>query len=210
MEMHSSNLHIYLDIDKWALFCAKFVMKSNLILQHYNMKEGLAELILSIHRQITGLDLIVIFQHPSPSNNPVLHDVLIEGTLECMSMCAMNIVTSLHFIYNWHLNRKCWKKNELKELIIQECSSSLLSSLSIISDRCISIDDTLLVDQPLHRIVPHKGWALIIRITWNALANCLKDTMNNDPLEMESYPIEVVKHMKEDKEVLVFCYAMHQ
>jgi hypothetical protein len=51
MEMHSSNLHICLDMDKWMLFCAKFAMKylfrkkSNPILQHFNMKEGLAELL---------------------------------------------------------------------------------------------------------------------------------------------------------------------
>ncbi len=49
MEMHSSNLHICLNINKRTLFCTKFAMKylfrkkSHLILQHYNMKEGLAQ-----------------------------------------------------------------------------------------------------------------------------------------------------------------------
>jgi hypothetical protein len=43
IEMHSCNLHICLDIDKHALFCAKFAIsylfrkKGNIILQHYNM-----------------------------------------------------------------------------------------------------------------------------------------------------------------------------
>jgi hypothetical protein len=44
----------------------------NLILQHYDMKEELAKLLSSIHRWITWLDLIVIFQLPLPSKDPVL------------------------------------------------------------------------------------------------------------------------------------------
>ncbi len=72
MEMHSSNFHICLDINKQALSCAKFEIKylfrkkPHLILQHYTMKEGLAELLLLNHQRITWLELIVIFQHPSP------------------------------------------------------------------------------------------------------------------------------------------------
>ncbi len=164
--------------------------------------------------------MIVIFQHPSSSNDPVLRDVLIKGTLECMSVCAMYIVACVHFIYDRCHNRKCWKKNEVKELIIQKCSLSLLSSLSIMSDRCISIDDTLLVDHSLHEIVSCRGWALMKQgdeRSFSVYKNILECTNplfggHNEywTLEMKSYPIEVVKHMKEDKEVLAFFYAMHQ
>jgi hypothetical protein len=58
MEMHSNNLHVCLDIDKRALYCAKFVIKylfrkkSNIIIQHYNIKEGLSFLLHKIHRHI--------------------------------------------------------------------------------------------------------------------------------------------------------------
>ncbi len=51
MEMHSWDLHVCLDIDKRALFCAKFAMrypfrkKGNAILQHYNMNEGLSHIL---------------------------------------------------------------------------------------------------------------------------------------------------------------------
>jgi hypothetical protein len=95
MEMHSSNLHICLNINKGTLFCEKIAMKyllrkkSNLILQHYNMKEGLAQLITTIHTKIPSVDLIVLFQHPSPSIDPVVRDVVIGGTMECMSMCMI-------------------------------------------------------------------------------------------------------------------------
>ncbi len=87
MEMHNSNLHIYLDINKRTLFCAKFSMKylfrskSNLILQHYNMKEGLAQLIMTIHTKMPSVHLIALFQHPSPSIDPLVRDVLMEGTI---------------------------------------------------------------------------------------------------------------------------------
>jgi len=51
MEMHSSDLHVCIDIDKRALFCAKFAMsylfrkKGNVIIQHYNIKEGLSHIL---------------------------------------------------------------------------------------------------------------------------------------------------------------------
>ncbi len=130
MEMHSSNLHICLDMNKRALFCAKSAMKylfrkkSNIILQHYNMKEGLAQLITTIHTKIPSVDLIILFQHPPPSIDPLVRDILIEGTMECMSMCMMDIVSSVHFVYDWYPNRNCWNMNELKSLVIRESSLS--------------------------------------------------------------------------------------
>jgi hypothetical protein len=84
MEMHSNNLYVCLDIDKRALYCAKFAMKylfrkkSNVIVQHYNIKEGLLFLLHKIHRHIKSyVGIVVLFQHPSPRNNPVVWDVLI-------------------------------------------------------------------------------------------------------------------------------------
>jgi hypothetical protein len=136
MEMHSSNLHMSLNINKRALFCAKFAMKylfrkkSNLILQHYNMKEGLAQLTTKIQIQIPSVNLIALFQHPSPSIDPVVRDVLIGGTMECMSMCIMDIVSSFHFVYIRHSNRNIWNINELESLIIQESSLSHLLALT--------------------------------------------------------------------------------
>jgi hypothetical protein len=58
MEMHSNNLYVCLDIDKRALYSVKFAMKylfrkkSNIIVQHYNIKEGLSFLLHKIHRHI--------------------------------------------------------------------------------------------------------------------------------------------------------------
>jgi hypothetical protein len=51
MEIHSSDLHVCIDINKRALFCAKFAMsylfrkKGNVIIQHYNIKEGLSHIL---------------------------------------------------------------------------------------------------------------------------------------------------------------------
>jgi hypothetical protein len=67
------------------------------------MKEGLAQLITKIHANISSFDLIVLFQHPSPSIDPVVRDVLIGGTIEWMIMCMMDKVSSVN--YDWHPNR---------------------------------------------------------------------------------------------------------
>jgi hypothetical protein len=54
MEMHSCDLHICLDIDKRALFGAKFAIsylfrkKGNMIFQHYNMNKGLSNIVTQI------------------------------------------------------------------------------------------------------------------------------------------------------------------
>ncbi len=61
MEMHSDNLYVCLNIDKRTLYCAKFAMKylfrkkSNVIVQHFNIKEGLSFLLHKIHRHIPSL-----------------------------------------------------------------------------------------------------------------------------------------------------------
>jgi hypothetical protein len=167
MEMHSSNLHICLNINKHALLCAKFVMKylfrkkSNLILQHYNIKEGLIQLSTTIHTKIPSVDLVVIFQHPSLSIDPVVRDALIGRTMWCMSMCMIDIVSNVHFIYDWHSNRNCWNINELKSLVIQESNSSHLLALTYTEDIKISIDDTLLADHPIIGIASCRGGALM-------------------------------------------------
>jgi hypothetical protein len=59
MEMHSCYLRIYLDIDKCALFCAKFAIsylfrkKANIILQHYSMNKGLSNIVTQIQEKLT-------------------------------------------------------------------------------------------------------------------------------------------------------------
>jgi hypothetical protein len=78
MEMHSCNLYICLDIDKRALFCAKFSMrylfrkKGNIILQHYNMNKGLSTILTQIQEKLTTVELIVLFQHPNPSEKRIV------------------------------------------------------------------------------------------------------------------------------------------
>jgi hypothetical protein len=101
MEVHSNDLYVCLDIDKHALYCAKFAMKylfrkkSNIIDQHYNIKEGLSFLLHKIHRHIpSSVEIVVLFQHRSPRNNPVVRDVLIQGAMNCCKMCIRKIVSN--------------------------------------------------------------------------------------------------------------------
>ncbi len=101
MEVHSCNLHICLDIDKRALFCAKFAMrylfrkKGNIILQHFNMNEGLSHIFTQhIREKLPTVELLVMFKHPNPSEKRIVCKVLIKGIIECLKICFMEIHTT--------------------------------------------------------------------------------------------------------------------
>jgi hypothetical protein len=159
MEMHSCDLHICLDIDKRALFCAKLAMrylfrkKSNVILQHYNMNEGLSHILTQIREKLPTVELIVLFQHPNPSEKRIFWDVLITGIMECLEMCFMTIVESFHFVYDWHLNKNSWNVNELKTIIMDNSNIKLLECLNFSGNRSITIQDSSLVNHPLQGVV---------------------------------------------------------
>ncbi len=165
MEMHSSDLHVCIDISKCALFCAKFAMsyllrkKGNVIIQHYNIKEGLSHILKKIREMLPSIKLIVLFQHPNPSANSIVQNVLITGMLECMEMCFIEIVSSVQFVYYWHPNRNCWDINELKSIIMQKGDINLLLCLIFSNDRSIAIQVTTLVDHPTQGLVKRRGWA---------------------------------------------------
>ncbi len=78
MEIHSSDLHVCIDINKRALFCAKFAVsylfrkKGNVIIQHYNINEGLSHILKKIRERLPSIELIVLFQHPNPSANSIV------------------------------------------------------------------------------------------------------------------------------------------
>jgi hypothetical protein len=117
MEMYSCNLHICLDIDKRALFCAKFAVrcpfrtKGNVIFQHNNMNEELSHILTQIPEKLPTVELIVLFQHPNPSEKRIACNVLIKDIMECLEMCFMEIVASVHCVYEWHPKKNCWNDN---------------------------------------------------------------------------------------------------
>jgi hypothetical protein len=149
--MHSCNLHIYLDISKCALFCAKFSVrylfrkKGNVILQHYNMNEGLSHILTQIQEKLHTVELIVLFQHQNPSEKRIVCNVLIKGIMEC---CFMEIVASVHFVYDWHPKKNCWNVNELKTLIMDNSNNKLLGCPNFSDDKSITIQDSSLDDHP--------------------------------------------------------------
>ncbi len=145
MEMHSSscNPHICLDIDKRALFCAKFAVryllrkKGNVIIQHYNKNEGLSPILSKIREKLPCVELIVLFQHPKPSEKRLICNVLIKVIMECLEICVMEIVAGVQFVYDWHSKKNCWNVNELKTLILDYGNINLLGCLSFLEDRSI-------------------------------------------------------------------------
>jgi hypothetical protein len=169
-EMHSSpsDLNVCLDVNKRLLYSAIFSLKylyrrkSNMIIQHYNMKEGFHHLVSTI-RSYTRLPIVILFQHPSPSTQVGLHEVMIKAALECMYLISINVVTSIHFVYDWTtvVGKTCWQKDELRDLLIKECyvSPSLLTSLTLTKDRKISIGKTSIIIHPVYGVTKRYGWA---------------------------------------------------
>ena len=81
--------------------------------------------------------------------------------MNCCEMCIRKIVSSINFVYDWHPNRNCWERNELKTLIMRQIYWSQLLELHFTKDTSISIGNTSLVDHPIQGIVPRRGWALM-------------------------------------------------
>ncbi len=112
---------------------------------------------------MTTVELIVLFQYPNASEKRIVCNVLIKGIMECLEMCFMEIVVSVHFVYNWHPNQNCWNVNEFKTLIMDSRNIKLLGCLNISNDRSITIQDSSLVDHPLQGVVECHGWAQMKR-----------------------------------------------
>jgi hypothetical protein len=84
--------------------------------------------------------------------------------MECLEMCIMEIVASVHFVYSWHPNKISWNVNELKTLIMDNSNIKLLECLDFSNNnRSITIQDSSLVDHPLQGVVECRGWA---RMKW--------------------------------------------
>jgi hypothetical protein len=73
--------------------------------------------------------------------------------MECLEMFFMEIVASVHFVYDWKTNRNCWNVNELNSNI------KLLGCMNFSNDRSITIQDSSMFDHPLQGVVEHRGWA---------------------------------------------------
>jgi hypothetical protein len=91
---------------------------------------------------LTTVELIVLLQHPNPSEKRIVRDVLIRGIMECLEMWFMEIVASVHFVCNWHPNKNCWNINELKTLIMDNNNPNILGYLNTSDDRSITIQDS--------------------------------------------------------------------
>ena len=140
-----------------------FRKRGNIILQHYNMNEGLSKIVTQIQEKLTTVELIVLFQHPNPSEKRIVQDVLIRGIMDCLEMCFMEIVAIVHFVYDWHPNQNCWNINELKTLIMDNSNPNILGYLNISNNRSITIQDSSLVDHPLQGVVECRGWSQMKR-----------------------------------------------
>jgi hypothetical protein len=89
----------------------------------------LSHILKKIREMLPSIELIVLFQHPNPSANSIVRNNLITGIMECMEMCFMEIVSSVHLVCDWHSKRNCWDMNELKSIIMQKGDINLLLCL---------------------------------------------------------------------------------
>ena len=78
--------------------------------------------------------------------------------MDCLKMCFMEIVASVHFVYDWHPNTNCWNIIELKTLIMDNSNPNILGYLNISDNRSITIQDSSLVNHPLQGVKECCGW----------------------------------------------------
>ena len=83
--------------------------------------------------------------------------------MDCLEMCFMETVASVHFVYDWHPNKNCWNINELNALILDSSNPNILGYLNISNDRSDTIQDSSLVDHPLQGVEERCGWS---RMKW--------------------------------------------
>jgi hypothetical protein len=127
------------------------------------MNEGLSKIVTQIQEKLTTVELIVLFQHPNPSEKRIVQDVLIRGIMDCLEMCFMEIVASVHFVYYWQPDKNCWNIHELKTLIMDNSNPNILGYLKISEDRSITIQDSSLVGHSLQGEVERRGWSQMKR-----------------------------------------------
>jgi hypothetical protein len=128
------------------------------------MNKCLSNIVTQIREKLITVESIVLFQHPNPSEKRIVQDFLIKGIMDCLEMCFMEIVASVHFVYDWHANKNCWNINELKTLIMINSNPNILGYLNISEDRSITVQDSSLVDHPLQGVVECCGWSRVKRV----------------------------------------------
>jgi hypothetical protein len=94
------------------------------------MNEGLSHRLTQIQEKMSIIELTVLFQHPNPSEKKIVCNILKADIMECLEMCFMTIVGSVHFVYDWHPNKNHWNVNELKTIIMDNSNIKLLGCLT--------------------------------------------------------------------------------
>jgi hypothetical protein len=165
-ELHSEEMCICLDVDKRSFYSSHFALKfllskkgNNIIYHKHDMSVGLYSL-LQVIQQSTKLPLVILFQHPCPTNN--LHKLSIASS-DCFKALSESMVESVHYVYDWHSNpvKKCWNYDSLHTVITAQCSPPILESIEFTSQRSISEMTADQVQHPVCGVVPRVGWAAL-------------------------------------------------
>ena len=159
-EIESQCLCLCLDRDKKALSTGVIVKKnspkkSRTILAEYNYQEGMKNLMQSIS-DITGKQIKILFQHPSPSADGV--DDLRRACTDIMECIATGTVSTICFVYDSAPGKTCWEKDGLLALCKQETYLDQ-SSFYVSDEKLISKKGDTNVIHPLFGLTSRFGWA---------------------------------------------------
>ncbi len=167
--MLSDDLCLCIDNDKRALFSSAFGLKhlntatKNLIYYHHNMNDHLKELLYQV-QQATRLPLVVLFQHPSPSNDSKSRGNLFGAIDACIKSLLSGVIVGIHFIFdcrpNYLSSGKCWNKMELECHIRSTYQSELMQFTCKETKKICEYGETM-IEHPTFGFVERKGWALM-------------------------------------------------
>lgn len=150
------DLCVCLDMVKRSLFAAAFSHKylqqhkSNLTFQQFDMGNGLQDFFSRLTVK-SSVPILVLFQHPSNAIGVAVRD--------CMILMQSGLISSVHFVFDYHRSKNSWTDQPLKEVCLSKCPVDVRNAVHFTETVCISELKETLVLHPLFGDIDIGGWA---------------------------------------------------
>ena len=162
-----TDLVVCFDVDKRAMLAGKFAYKyvwprtkRNVIFHHHNMATGLKE-ILANFRASTGVEVVVLFQHPSPSGDRSSRGALAAAGRDCVSALLLGHASEMHFVFDCHSQKNTWTGAKLQKHCLSKCDVLARDSLAVSNPVSICDESANTYNHPVFGTVDRRGWALM-------------------------------------------------
>ena len=152
-----TDLIVCLDNNRGSLFAAAYNSrarkKKNLIISRLDMKNGIIQLINNILVS-NFVDIDVLFQHPSPTDNTSSRQSLSNAGKDCITSLLQGKIRSIHFVHDIFYGRNCWGREDLRHVFTKNCEQNQKDELVWERAKIIATKGDTNVNHPLFGTVP--------------------------------------------------------